>query len=229
MGAYKLYGDGRHYEGEPERFQFGEHATLDWGFEGMEPLVFAPGDFMAEGDSMTFMPLLPLGLRGAADPRFDTVLGPLFRDGEPSPVYATLPFGQPQGNPNPFLRAYQEEFAARAQWCAHGFDTCNHAPVIEDVTADATARAGDVVPLTARASDPDGDELLPCWCYDRLVSTYRGGCLAEVEAWEAQALDATFRVPVDACSGDRLILTLSVRDVTERPMTRYAQVLITVA
>ena len=41
MGAYKLYGDGRHYEGEPERFQFGEHATLDWGFEGMEPAVEA--------------------------------------------------------------------------------------------------------------------------------------------------------------------------------------------
>ena len=48
MAEYKLYGDGRHYEGEPARFQFGEHATLDWGLPGMEPLAFSPGDFLAE-------------------------------------------------------------------------------------------------------------------------------------------------------------------------------------
>jgi hypothetical protein len=53
MARYMLYGDGKHYEGEPEKYQFGEHATLDWGIPGMEPLVFEPGDFMAEGDSMT--------------------------------------------------------------------------------------------------------------------------------------------------------------------------------
>lgn len=229
MGAYKLYGDGRHYEGEPERFQFGEHATLDWGFEGMAPLVFSHGDFMAEGDSMTFMPLLPLGLRGADDPRFSTVLGPLFRDGEPSSVPSAAPFETPQGNPNPYLRAYQEEFAARAQWCTHGYDECNHAPVIEAVTPDLEARAGETVSLSARASDPDGDDLLPRWRYDALASTYRGEGLALLEAWEARSLDATLRVPHDARPGDRLVLTLSVRDVAERPMTRYAQVLITVA
>ena len=64
MSRYMLYGDGRHYEEEPERFQFGEHATLDWGLSGMVLFVFDPGDFMAEGDSTTFMPLLPFGLRG---------------------------------------------------------------------------------------------------------------------------------------------------------------------
>lgn len=228
MGAYKLYGDGRHYEGEPERFQFGEHATLDWGFEGMDPLVFSPGDFMAEGDSMTFMPLLPLGLRGADDPGFDTVLGPMFRDGRPSPVSATAPFMQPAGNPNPYLRAYQEEFAARAQWCAHSRDACNHAPVIESVTADAQASAGDVVPLSARAVDPDGDALLPSWRYDNLVSTYRGEGRAALESWEVSGLDAELTVPDDAIPGDRLVVTLSVRDVAERPMTRYAQILITI-
>lgn len=178
---------------------------------------------------MTFMPLLPLGLRGADDPRFSTVLGPLFRDGEPSSVPSAAPFETPQGNPNPYLRAYQEEFAARAQWCTHGYDECNHAPVIEAVTPDLEARAGETVSLSARASDPDGDDLLPRWRYDALASTYRGEGLALLEAWEACSLDATLRVPHDARPGDRLVLTLSVRDVAERPMTRYAQVLITVA
>ena len=35
MARYMFYGDGKVYENEPERFQFGKHARLDWGLEGM--------------------------------------------------------------------------------------------------------------------------------------------------------------------------------------------------
>lgn len=59
MARYMLYGDGKVYENEPERFQFGKHARLDWGLEGMPAMQFERGDFMAEGDSMTYIPLLP--------------------------------------------------------------------------------------------------------------------------------------------------------------------------
>ena len=62
MARYMLYGDGKVYENEPERFQFGKHARLDWGLEGMPAMQFERGDFMAEGDSMTYIPLLPFGL-----------------------------------------------------------------------------------------------------------------------------------------------------------------------
>ena len=47
MARYMLYGDGRAYENEPERFQFGKHARLDWGLEGMPAMQFERGDFMA--------------------------------------------------------------------------------------------------------------------------------------------------------------------------------------
>lgn len=222
MGRYLLYGDGTHYEGEPEKFQFGEHATLDWGIPGVPPLVFQPGDFMAEGDSMTYIPLLPFGLRGMEDPAFDTVLGKPFRDGEQGAsslegMFATI--GQPTtGNPNPFLRAYQEDFAARAQWAAHGFAACNHAPVIEDVTEDTQAEAGGAVSLFARVSDPDADELVCHWHQYAPDGS---------SMWEAEGPQATFVVPADAMPGDRYVLTLVVRDVAERPMTRYAQLAVT--
>ncbi len=226
MAEYRLYGDGRHYEGEPERFQFGEHATLDWGLEGMEPLSFDRGDFLAEGDSMTFMPLLPLGLRGAAEPGFETVLGPLFADGEAPSVETGSPFERPSGNPNPFLRAYQEEFAARAQWCAHGYAACNHAPQIAGVTPDLEAAPGEVVSVRAEATDPDGDALLAGWRCDATVSRYAGE--KDLASWTYEGLTARFLVPGDARCGDRIVLRLSVRDAAERPMTRYAEVAVTV-
>lgn len=231
MARYMLYGDGKEYEDEPERFQFGKHATVDWGWPGMEPLVFTPGDFMAEGDSMTYIPLLPFGLRGADNPSFDTLLGPMFHDGEASPVAPEMDFanlGQPtKGSPNPYLRSYQEDFAARAQWCAHGPEACNHAPVISKVSADCTAAAGEQVPLRATATDPDGDTLQARWFVSPLSTTYTG--VENLAAWSAATLDAVFPVPVDAQPGDCFVLTLVVQDTADRPMTRYAQVAITVA
>lgn len=226
MAEYKLYGDGRHYEGEPERFQFGEHATLDWGLPGMEPLSFSPGDFLAEGDSMTFIPLLDTGLRGADDPNFETLLGPMFRDGDQPSVGVGSPFERPAGNPNPFLRAIQEEFATRAQWCAHGHAACNHAPVIASVTPDLAAGAGELVAVHATATDPDGGALSARWCCDPYVSRYAGK--RDLASWKASGLSALFSVPEDARPGDRFVLRLTVRDDAESPLTRYAEVAVAV-
>lgn len=243
MGRYMLYGDGREYEGEPDRFQFGLHPVLDWGFDGMPAFEFNDLDFMAEGDSMTYIPLLPVGLRGVAadgseEAGFETILGRLWQDGgeKPAPVYDWMAGGIADGSKgimgsagaNPCERAYQEEFAARAQWCAHGFDECNHAPVITGVSPDVEAASGDVVELHAHATDPDGDELRVCWHYDHLASRYEG-IANNPRAFEPTRLSTRAVVPTDAKPGNRLVWTLEVQDVAERPLTRYAQVAVTVA
>lgn len=277
MARYMLYGDGKVYENEPERFQFGKTATLDWGLDGMDPIRFTPGDFMAEGDSMTYIPLIPFGLRGAAEHGFDTVLGPLFPDAVPDSRSAdgaapctSAPDGSSQAsvtpddgfdfsslgkpaaageNPNPYLRAYQEDFAVRAAWCAHGPEACNHAPLVNGVSADATVRPGEVAEVSALVSDPDGDAVRCRWFVDALVSSYHGA--GDLSAWEAvtvlpgdgdaatppagasaasaASVTAAFPVPADARSGDRIILTLAARDEAALPATRYAQVALTVA
>ena len=218
MARYALYGDGKVYEGEADRFQFGQHARLDWGLPGMPALQFDRGDFMAEGDSMTYIPLLPFGLRGADEAGFDTLLGQMYTDGDPSPVDVN-PFEAPETNVNPYLRAYQEDFAARAQWCAGEPSACNHAPVVEGVTCDCAAAPGEAVALRASVSDPDGDALSCSW--------RQYGSLGEV-IWEAAGTDAEFSVPADATAGERIVLTFAARDEAERPMTRYAQVAVTV-
>ncbi|WP_322151348.1 nucleoside hydrolase-like domain-containing protein [Paratractidigestivibacter sp.] len=217
MARYALYGDGRVYEGECDRFQFGRHARLDWGLAGAPAFQFDRGDFMAEGDSMTYIPLLPFGLRGADEDGFDTLLGPMYLDGEKPPV-EFAPFTAPETNINPYLRAYQEDFAARAQWCANAPDACNHAPVIAEVSPDTAAVPGEPVALHAVVSDPDGDVVTCVW--------RRYGATGEV-LWEAAGADAEFTVPADAMAGERIVLTLVARDEAERPMTRYAQLAVT--
>lgn len=219
MARYMLYGDGKVYENEPERFQFGKHARLDWGLDGIPAVDFTPGDFMAEGDSMTFMPLLPFGLRGAEDPAFDTVLGCMFLDGE-KPTALTSPFEAPKGNPNPFLRAYQEDFAARAQWCAAPPEACNHAPVVSCMCGDRDVAPGQTIALAAAAVDPDGDNVTCTW---RRYGD--GGAVL----WEVVGNEAQFTVPKDTATGEKIVLTFSAQDNADRPMTRYAQVLLTVA
>lgn len=45
---------------------------------------------------------------------------------------------------------------------------------------------------------------------------------------EADGYAATFTVPADATAGDRFVINLEVQDEAERPMTRFAQFVITV-
>lgn len=230
MARYMLYGDGKVYENEPERFQFGKHARLDWGLEGMPAMQFERGDFMAEGDSMTYIPLLPFGLRGIDDPDFDTPLGVMFLDGHPnanaSASFAALSTPA-DGNPNPYLRAYQEDFAARAQWCAHDPAACSHPAHVVEVTADRSAAASERIALAATIVDSDDKGFDAHWDVAVGPSTYAGA--QDLSLWQECTVDAAFVVPADAQPGDRFVLTLTVQTRGKRPCSRYAQVAITVA
>lgn len=230
MARYMLYGDGKVYENEPERFQFGKHARLDWGLEGMPAMQFERGDFMAEGDSMTYIPLLPFGLRGIDDRNFDTLLGRMFLDGHPdsdAPAgFAAI--GTPiDGNPNPYLRAYQEDFAARAQWCAHDPAACSHPAHVAEVTTDRSAAAGERVVLAAAIVDPDGKGFDAHWDVAVDPSSYTGA--QDLSLWQECTVSTAFIVPADAQPGDRFVLTLTVQTRAERPCSRYTQVAVTVA
>ncbi len=57
--------------------------------------------------------------------------------------------------------AFQNDFAARADWCVKSFKDANHAPVVRLKTAlDITAKPGGKIKLNAKGTkDPDGDKL----------------------------------------------------------------------
>ena len=179
---------------------------------------------------MTYIPLLPFGLRGIDNRDFDTLLGRMFLDGHPdsdAPAgFAAI--GTPaDGNPNPYLRSYQEDFAARAQWCAHEPAACSHPAYVAEVMDDRSATAGERVALAATVIDPDGKGFDAHWDVAMEPTGYAGA--QDLSLWQECAADAAFTVPVDAQPGDRFVLTLTVQTHAERPCTRYAQVAITVA
>lgn len=113
------------------------------------------------------------------------------------------------GNPNPYLRAYQEDFAARAQWCAHEPAACSHPAYVAEVTGDMSAAAGERVALAATIVDPDGRGFDAHWNVTMGPSRYAGA--QDLSLWQECATDATFTVPADAQPVTASCLTLSCK------------------
>lgn len=223
MDEYHLMGDGRAIEGEAEVYQFGITSTLDFGFPGTQPIKMDQYDFVGEGDSNTYMPLFQFGLRGMEEYRYPTILGRLFADESKKPQ-----FGNPMTGEgilfNPFLRAYQEDFAARAEWCYKDYNNANHAPIVSLQEMDIKAKPGEVVELNASVNDPDGDEYSVIWEHFHNFSSYSGS--EDIRVWEPWKECTCFTVPSDAKAGDYIVLILRAQDKANKPMTSYGQVVV---
>ena len=88
--------------------------------------------------------------------------------------------------------AYQNDFAARMDWCVQPREKANHPPVAKLGHPDVLqARAGEVVRLSATGStDPDGDRLTYEWMYYPEAGTYRGPLEIEDSARPEASLTA---------------------------------------
>ncbi len=226
MSKYGLFGDGTYYEGEPEVFQYGKQLSLNWGFDAIPNTTFHPYDFLGEGDSGTYVLLFDVGLRGLENGNYGTLLGRVF-EGSKGPQKGYNFFTGSEGTPNRFLRGYQEEWAARAEWCVKPFKECNHPPIVKVAKGDITAAAGEVVLLEGSASDPDGDNLRAGWYVYHQGSNY-SGLAKDLRVWEPMLFHTRFTIPKDARPGDYFNLILEVQDDAEKPIIRYAQVIVTV-
>lgn len=121
-----------------------------------------------------------------------------------------------------------EELAARADWAIAGPNECNHAPIIKAGEIDLTAKPGATVSVAATAQDPDGDALCTNWSVPAQSCTYMEGKAQNLALASASEWGASFTVPKDAKIGDKFVITLEVADKAVRPMTRFAQYVITV-
>ena len=122
-----------------------------------------------------------------------------------------------QNRDNHYTAVMWEELAARADWAICYPSDCNHAPIVDGGQLDFTAAPGKKVNLAGSAKDPDGDRLITKWY------SPTGAQVSATEGWKT-----TVTVPSDAKSGDKVVVNLEVRDDAERPMTRFAQYVITV-
>lgn len=239
MNKYGLMDDGTVYEGEPAANQYGLTKKIDWGFMKAD---FDQYDFLAEGDSSGFMALIPVGLAGLSNRFCDTLAGsvsyvePDFRSmaekmtqTSTNAVYNNYNAvtGENSDSTEKYLLAYQQEWAARADWCVKGYDYCNHAPVINVSASNLVVTPGEVIKLAATVTDPDNDSCSAYWNIDPYKGSYSGDS-KNLTVWDPVELNTAFTVPKDAKSGDTFVITLTVKDHADAPMTRYAQLVATV-
>ncbi len=189
----------------------------------MQPTHFDPYDFIGEGDSNTYIPLFSFGLRGMEDSKFPTPLGRLFDDESKKPQGGNVLTGEGIAV-NPFMRAYQEDFAARAEWCFKEYKDANHAPIVTLKEMDIHAKPGEVIELNASVTDPDGDDYAVIWEHYNNFSNYSGKEVIRV--WEPWKECTSLTIPSDAKAGDYIILTLRAQDKAVKPMTSYGQVIV---
>ncbi len=227
MNAYILMGDGTYLEGEVESSQFGLNPVIDWSalIPGLEPFYFDQYDFLGEGDSSTYMGLIPFGLRGLEDYNYGTIAGRIAVNGDRDLSEYNYISGN-VGSFNRYMVAYQNDFAARADWCVSAYEDCNHQPIVSAAALDIEAAPGAVVTLEGIASDPDGDDLITNWRVYREGSVYSGAIESDLRVWYPERLTTEFTVPQDAVPGDYINIILEASDNAVPQLTRYAQVIV---
>src|SRR5262249_42638845 len=125
-----------------------------------------------------------------------------------------------------WAEAFQNDFAARADWCVKPYAEANHPPVVWLTTpANVDAMPGAVVKVDVSAStDPDGGHLFFRWWQYKDAGRYKG----DVAITNEDRGVASITVPADAKPGDTIHLIAQVTDGGKPPLTRYARVIVTV-
>ena len=219
------------------------------------------GEFRSEGDSPSFMHEIVTGLRNLDHPdwggwggryvriRENTWLDKVFSDEFVYPegrYYASNGRSVYLRSHNPeeraayirpismWVPAFQNDFAARADWCVKPFKDANHQPEVRVAVSggepapgqplDISAKAGDVLTLsTAGTNDPDGDRLEIRWWYFADPSSYPG----TLDILPAGKRRVRIQLPSDFLPGQTVHLVCEVTDDGTPSLTRYQRVVIT--
>jgi len=121
--------------------------------------------------------------------------------------------------------AYQNDFAARIDWCIKDYKEANHPPVPKINHPDKLeVKNSEIVNISAKGSfDPDNDQLQFNWMYYREAGTYDG----EVSLENGNGLSTSFTAP-EVQQKETIHIILSVKDNGNPSLTRYQRVIITV-
>lgn len=116
-----------------------------------------------------------------------------------------------------------DQQAARMKWSVTpAYEDANHFPVVTG-PFDLSGKPGRKLTINAKASDPDGDNLLLEWRQFK-VGTYKGDVIVD----SPDKARTTFTIPEDAKSGDTIHLVLKVTDDGEYGLVRYLRTVVTV-
>ncbi len=187
------------------------------------------GAFRSEGDSPAFMHQIDVGLGSMEHPTYGGWGGRFVKEDEKGNVWKGA---KDDGNiDKPIWRwavAFQNDWAARADWCVKSYQEANHnpVPVVNGVAGKAIvrmkAKGGEAIKLDAHGStDPDGNNLEYHWWYYPGPSTYSD----EVKISNSNSRAVTFHVPYDRQENEFHII-LTVRDNGSPNLFAYRRVIV---
>ncbi|MFH0841217.1 MAG: nucleoside hydrolase-like domain-containing protein [Bacteroidota bacterium] len=123
---------------------------------------------------------------------------------------------------------FQNDFAARMDWCTKSFEEANHPPVVKvSQPEEFTVKSGDIFKLDADGSyDPDGDNLSYWWFQYPEAGTYKG--IVNFAPFSENLYNVhTIKAPV--VTGPQTIhFILKVTDKGTPALSRYKRIIITV-
>lgn len=241
LGAsYRVWGDGKQMV-KNDRFDYfgiAGKSSAELKKEGYIVWIAprAKGEFLAEGDTNSFLNLLDNGLRGYRGDSFGgwgghAYNGPGKGFGEilttmEATVASSVPPAPVQRAPtHPFFAAAQRDFAARLQWATTpDFAKANHNPTIAIAGPRLIqAKPGQRISLRAKTADPDGNAVTLAWWRWEDAESYKGALrLTPAD----KGVDLV--VPADAKPGDRIQVIAEATDDGVPALTRYDKVVIVV-
>ena len=202
--------------------------------------------YLMEGDTPSFLNLIPNGLAGHIEPSYGGWGGRyrLYRpEGEPRPIWTNDDDTVVAYDGNTYTtnhatvwrwrEGYQNDFAARMDWSNTSlFTEANHnpEPVVNDIPGKAPVylkvEPGDVVQLRAGGtSDPDeADTLTFLWWIYAEAGTYTG----TVEIDQPAAEHVTITIPSDG-AGSTIHVILEVTDSGSPTLKGYRRIVISVS
>jgi len=187
-----------------------------------------------EGDTPSFLYLVPNGLSDPMHPEWGGWGGRFKKSGRGNEYVEAVDLWRGQRDSRltvaRWREAYQNEFAARMDWCVKPHDEANHGPTavcnkdggINIIELDAEP-GGEVKLGAAGSSDPDGGRLSFTWW----VYPEAGSYWADAQIDAARTANATVHVPKEA-AGQTIHVILKVTDSGEPPMTAYRRVILNV-
>jgi hypothetical protein len=192
-----------------------------------------------EGDSMTFLYLIPTGMNDPMHPQWGSWAG---RYGQQDDAGGRAYFWANQVDTwrgvtsrdatlARWAADLQNDFRARLDWCAQPADRANHPPQVV-LNGDQSRRilslpveGGSQVPLhAAGTTDPDGDPLSYLWFVYPEAGTYRG----QVSLQGDRQAETELQVPEDA-AGTTIHVILRAQDQGDPPLARYRRAILEVA